>query len=97
MSYNISIDQDQLDVLKANFDYALTDLVFKPAKQSDYTFIEFKLTEENRVRLIADLAENSLGGDDGDYNEPMLFWISMLGDLPSEETENPGIIHGFCF
>lgn len=95
--YTIAIDQDQLDVLRGSFDYALENLRFKPAKNIDYTFIEIELSEENRVRLVADLTASGLGGDEGNFDTPMLYWISMLNDLPTEEAENPGIIHGFCF
>lgn len=96
-TYNICINQEQLDILKADFEYALTGLQFKPAKRSDYTFIEFALTEENRIRLAADLAFKGLGGDEGEFDTPMLYWVSMLEGLPAEEAENPGISHGFCF
>jgi hypothetical protein len=30
-------------------------------------------------------------------DKPLEYWEDMLSDLPKQEAEHPGVIHGFCY
>lgn len=57
--------------------------------QSSYTIT---IDEDQRLALL-DLITKA-GADKRD--SPLEFWKSMLTDLPKDEMETPGVIHGFC-
>lgn len=53
------------------------------------------IDETQRLALLDALKKSSsheLWGD-GELSE----WVDMLTNLPKEEADNPGVLHGFCY
>lgn len=47
------------------------------------------INEDQRIDLLEMIKKNG-------ETEALEYWEGMLSDLPKEEAESPGILHGFC-
>lgn len=62
------------------------------SQPSAYTL---RISEEQRAALLALLNQHGAGTSESDA-DPLCYWQSMLRQLPKDEAEQPGIMHGFC-
>lgn len=52
--------------------------------------------DESQREALAFLLASPAGAALVALDGPLEYWPEMVRDLPKEEAESPGVIHGFC-